>query len=217
MTPVDEERDETTTTPRLARVVVTGVGADGRSTITSDGPTSTWVRRPTGALVMDLWRIDDLPVSVDADSTAPDEVVLRPGDHGVVVRISVVPPDNAIDADAAAAYAAALGEIYGGEDNAASADEIPGMHVTETVDIMTVLDGEIWSILEDGETLLRTGDSMIQRGTRHAWRNRTERPVTVVTTMVPAVRAAQTSRSTNAHDRPSAPTGTAGDVTGSPA
>ena len=49
-------------------------------------PTGTWVRRPTGALVMDLWRVD-LPVSVDAASTATDEVVLQPPLHGAVVRI----------------------------------------------------------------------------------------------------------------------------------
>ena len=35
---------------------------------------------------MDLWRVD-LPVSVDAASTATDEVVLQPPLHGAVVRI----------------------------------------------------------------------------------------------------------------------------------
>lgn len=178
-------------TPQLARVVVTGVNAEGRSTISSDGPTGTWVRRPNGALVMDLWRIDALPVPVDAESALPDEVVLRPGDSGVAVRITVVPPDTSVDEAAAADYAASLGEIYG--DQAPDAEEIPGMHATETVDVMTVLDGEIWSLLEDGETVLRKGESMVQRGTRHAWRNRTDKPVTVITTMVSAIRPAPES------------------------
>ena len=33
------------------------------------------------------------------------------------------------------------------------------------------------------------GDTMVQRGTWHAWSNRSDRPVTVVTTMLPAKRA----------------------------
>jgi quercetin dioxygenase-like cupin family protein len=53
---------------------------------------------------------------------------------------------------------------------------------------MTVLDGEVYAVLEEGETLLRAGDTMIQRGTRHAWSNRSDHPVTVVTTMLPATR-----------------------------
>ncbi len=172
----------------MARVVVTGTGPDGRSVIESDGPTRTWVRRPTGALVMDLWRVDDLPVSVDAASTATDEVVLIPPKHGAVVRISVMPPASEIDEDKAAAYAAAMKEIYGAEGNDPADEVVPGMHRTETVDVMTVLDGEVYAVLEDGETLLRKGDTMIQRGTRHAWSNRSDRPVTVVTTMLPASR-----------------------------
>jgi mannose-6-phosphate isomerase-like protein (cupin superfamily) len=171
--------------PKLARLVVTGVGPDGRSRIDSDGPAHPWVRRPTGALVMDLWQADSMPVSVDAATTAGDEVVLQPPPHGAAVRTAIFPPDSSISPEAAAAYAAAMKEIYGAQDGG---PDIPGMHVTETIDVMTVIDGEIWAVMEDGETLLRAGDTMVQRGTRHAWRNRSDRPTTVVTTMFPASR-----------------------------
>ena len=175
--------------PNIARVVVTGRNADARSTIVSDGPTGTWTRRPTGAIVMDLWRVDELPVSVDAPNTSTDEVVLQPAEAGLAVRISIMPPDSEIDDEAAANYKASMAAIYGADGNSAGAPtDPPGMHTTETVDVMTVLDGEVWALLEDGETLLRTGDSMIQRGTRHAWSNRSDKPVTVVTTMMTATR-----------------------------
>jgi uncharacterized cupin superfamily protein len=62
------------------------------------------------------------------------------------------------------------------------------MHQTETIDVMTVIDGELCALMEDGETVLKAGDTMVQRGTRHAWRNRTDRPTTVVTIMMPATR-----------------------------
>ncbi|MEV6639585.1 cupin domain-containing protein [Amycolatopsis sp. NPDC051371] len=172
--------------PTLARVVVTGVATDGRSVITSDGPARPWTRRPTGTLVMDLWRADALPISVDARSTATDEVVLSPPPEGLVVRTTIFPPDSSISPEAAAAYAASMADIYGPQGGAEPA--VPGMHTTETIDVMTVIEGEIWAVMEDGETLLRAGDTMVQRGTRHAWQNRSDRPVKVVTTMLPASR-----------------------------
>ena len=48
----------------------------------------------------------------------------------------------------------------------------PGMHATETVDYAIVLHGEIYAVMDDGEVLLRQGDILIQRGTAHAWSNR---------------------------------------------
>ncbi|WP_326686197.1 cupin domain-containing protein [Streptomyces sp. NBC_01795] len=175
--------------PMLARVVVTGVNAEGRSVVESDGPARPWVKRPTGTLVMDLWRADALPISADADSTATDEVVLQPPPHGLAIRTTVFPPDSSISEEASAAYAAAMKDIYGEQGNAGGgSDDIPGMHSTETIDVATVIDGEIWAVMEEGETLLRAGDTMVQRGTRHAWRNRSDRPTTVVTTMLPASR-----------------------------
>ena len=49
------------------------------------------------------------------------------------------------------------------------------MHRTDTVDYGIVLAGEVHLILERAETLLRTGDVVVQRGTSHAWHNRSER------------------------------------------
>ncbi len=49
------------------------------------------------------------------------------------------------------------------------------MHRTDTVDYGIVLAGEVHLLLEQEETLLRTGDVVIQRGTTHAWHNRSDR------------------------------------------
>ena len=55
------------------------------------------------------------------------------------------------------------------------------MHRTETVDVAVVLDGETWLLLDDGsETRMTAGDSIVQRGTNHAWANRSDRPVRMV-------------------------------------
>ena len=50
----------------------------------------------------------------------------------------------------------------------------PGFHKTDTIDYAIVLKGEIWALMDEGETLLRQGDVLVQRGTNHAWSNRTE-------------------------------------------
>ncbi|CZR61841.1 related to Cupin domain protein [Phialocephala subalpina] len=59
-------------------------------------------------------------------------------------------------------------------------DMAPGsispMHITKTLDYGTVIEGEIELVLDSGEKkVLRRGDSCVQRGTMHAWRNVSER------------------------------------------
>jgi quercetin dioxygenase-like cupin family protein len=60
------------------------------------------------------------------------------------------------------------------------------MHTTDTVDVIVVISGQLHAVLEDTETVLNPGDCLIQRGTRHAWSNRTNAPATFVATMLSA-------------------------------
>ena len=46
------------------------------------------------------------------------------------------------------------------------------MHRTDTIDYAILIEGELTAIMEDGETVLHPGDVLIQRGTMHAWANR---------------------------------------------
>ncbi len=48
----------------------------------------------------------------------------------------------------------------------------PLMHRTKTIDYGIVLEGEITMVLDRAETTINTGDIVIQRGTNHAWANR---------------------------------------------
>jgi quercetin dioxygenase-like cupin family protein len=66
----------------------------------------------------------------------------------------------------------------------------PGMHTTDTVDYEYVVSGEIDLELDDGATVhLVAGDTVVQNGTRHAWRNRGTEPCTMVVVLVGAHRA----------------------------
>ena len=65
----------------------------------------------------------------------------------------------------------------------------PGMHTTDTVDFDVVISGEVWLELDDGaEVQLRPGDSVVQNGTRHAWRNRSSEPCTLAVALIGARR-----------------------------
>jgi uncharacterized cupin superfamily protein len=46
------------------------------------------------------------------------------------------------------------------------------MHRTETIDYGIMLEGELTLIMDIGETTIRAGDIVIQRGTNHGWANR---------------------------------------------
>jgi mannose-6-phosphate isomerase-like protein (cupin superfamily) len=58
--------------------------------------------------------------------------------------------------------------------------EAPGMHTTPTIDFEVVLSGEVVLELDDGaEVTLRPGDTVVQNGTRHRWRNDGALPATL--------------------------------------
>ena len=58
------------------------------------------------------------------------------------------------------------------------------MHTTRTIDYGIVLSGEIDLELDEGEVHLGPGDVVVQRGTRHAWRNRGSRPCTMAFVLI---------------------------------
>ena len=60
------------------------------------------------------------------------------------------------------------------------------MHKTATVDYIIVLKGEIYAIMDKGETLLKAGDILIQRGTNHSWSVRGNEPCIIAAVLVNA-------------------------------
>jgi quercetin dioxygenase-like cupin family protein len=60
------------------------------------------------------------------------------------------------------------------------------MHRTQTIDYAIVLSGEIWALMDIGETKMKAGDILIQRGTNHAWSNRSNKPCQVAFVLIDA-------------------------------
>ena len=70
----------------------------------------------------------------------------------------------------------AVFENIGAADAKVDSDRHRSFHRTETIDFGIVLSGEIVLLLDEGETTVRQGDIVVQRGTNHGWANRTDQP-----------------------------------------
>ncbi|HKX79523.1 MAG TPA: cupin domain-containing protein [Novosphingobium sp.] len=100
------------------------------------------------------------------------------------------PPDSVMASPDFDPVAAAQETFEQAPDFASTFDpDCPGMHRTDTVDYGIVLKGEVWLEVDEGEqTRLQPGDIVVQTGTRHAWRNRTEEPATIAFVLIGAAR-----------------------------
>jgi hypothetical protein len=166
------------------RRIVTGHDARGRAVIQEDGPVPRVQRigGEHGPLFFEIWNTRATPAPIDRDSGEPAEssIELAPPALGTRIRVLDIPPDDAslqgLTEEEIKAHFAAVGAP---EAAARAAPNGPRphafMHRTETIDYGIVLEGELTLIVDVGETIVRAGDIVIQRGTNHGWANRSNR------------------------------------------
>ncbi|PXW97532.1 hypothetical protein C7444_104134 [Sphaerotilus hippei] len=185
--------------PSIHRVV-TGHDAQGRAVVASEGPLPTVVELDAlpGTVFHEVWSTQASPAWVDngADPTV-GAIRLPPPARGTRIRFVDIPPDtDDFLAHGAARMQAAFAQIG---DAAASTVQAgsphPLMHRTESVDYGVVIAGELTLVLDQGEVLLQPGSVVVQRGTQHAWANRSVRPCRMLFVLVdgrydPAIAAA---------------------------
>jgi hypothetical protein len=172
---------------KQTRRVVTGHNVAGKSIFIVDAPTPHVFQRTKGsAIVHELWETTDTP----ADNRGSDDAIARghrlpPPKNGSVFRVIEYPPDSE--------RLAALAHETAHPDNSGRAEATDrnnprhaGFHKTATIDYAIVLSGEIYAMMDEGEVLLKAGDVLIQRGTNHAWSNRTGEPAVVAFVLIDA-------------------------------
>lgn len=146
------------------RRVVTGHTSDGRAVMVQDGraPFHRFVSH--GVHFYELWRTTGCRAVLTAVEEDPvSQLTITPHDAGTVVRINEFLPGHL---------------THDGRQSP--------MHRTETVDYGIVLSGEIWLLLDEEEIRLQTGDVVVQRGTVHAWANRSAEPARMLFVLVAA-------------------------------
>lgn len=162
------------------RVVVSGIGENGRSCVARDGGP---LARMDGAraAINNVWELDAVPATVAAMPPQRETYEMMPSSGGVTVIMCAIPPDAEWEDDPSV-LEASLAEV--GVSGVEEEDATAGLHATNSVDIVTVLSGELTCVLEEDQVLLRAGDVFVQRGTAHAWHNRGTETVVVQYTVI---------------------------------
>jgi hypothetical protein len=159
------------------RRVVTGHDSDGKAIVASDEQVdATTVSLAPGSEFHRLWGGDEAPRFPD-DGSMPAHHAYFPPVGGFRFGLFSVPPHREApgDLDMESAFAEMEEKLPGLAGH--MEPDAPGMHTTSTIDFEVVLDGEVWLELDDGvEVHLKPGDTVVQNGTRHAWRNHGDVP-----------------------------------------
>ena len=137
------------------RRIVTGHDEKGKSVVVSDGspPQHHPMRGPSvGADFIEIWNAAiAVPLLTSVEAREPNErdfTIMPVAGH--LLRILEIYPPKA-----------------GGKRTV--------MHRTQTLDYVVVIEGELVLLLDDSEVSLKQGDVVVQRGTNHAWENRSEK------------------------------------------
>jgi mannose-6-phosphate isomerase-like protein (cupin superfamily) len=169
--------------------VVTGHDKNGNSVVLADdfAPVTNRDRRPRpNRRTTDLWLTRGLPVIVSGDEGDP---TLDPNafviENGTKLRINEFEPEPPEIRRLPVEQAIARMNAENGAAPKTLTRE-QSMHRTRTVDYAIVLEGEMTLYVGDKEMVLKAGDVVIQRGTKHAWRNRSDKRVRMLYVLLDA-------------------------------
>ncbi len=172
------------------RRVVTGHSPEGKAIFASDEAIEPAVlEKSLGIGFYTLWGSDAVPAFPD-DGSLPETVGYFPRVGGFRSAIITLPPDSAVPPEGVTQeeIQSEMQEKLPGAIDYMEPDA-PGMHTTDTIDFEYVISGRVVLELDDGEKReLGPGDTVVQNGTRHAWRNPFEEPCRRVIFMVGAER-----------------------------
>ena len=170
------------TTP--IRRVITGHDENGTAIVTMDSAApNARVRSASGLTSTLIWVEDETPADNAGDVDKADrESGVSPPDGGSVFRIVEFPPEKSGESFSNEAMKTELG-LDANDDTVV---RHPGMHRTRSVDYALVMSGEIDMLLDDSEVHLKAGDTIVQRGTNHAWANRGNAPCIIAFVLIDA-------------------------------
>lgn len=154
----------------IPRRIVTG-HKNGRSIIIEDQKVTNVSEHLPGLLISDIWATNTMPVDLTQELVVENTLVPDPPRLGSYFRYVSIPPDKEM-----------------GIPEKTAEEPHPLMHKTDTLDYIIILSGELYLILDDEETLLKTGDIVIQKGTNHAWSNRSDQPCVQLAILLDASR-----------------------------
>ena len=166
------------------RRIVTVDDESGKSLAIHDGPSPdvrTDPARP-GYASTRIWVTDRTPARIHkVRETLDMPHTLEPPPGGSVCRVVTFPPDDSYRSRVGAREVQAFFEVMGSPAASTYGPEAPHpyMQKTRTLDFCLILEGEITLVLDTEEVQLKAGDTVVQRGTNHAWSNRSQKPCVI--------------------------------------
>lgn len=169
--------------------VVTGHDLDGCAVVISEGalPTVVELDAVPGTFFHEVWSTQESPAVVDnGEDPTLGPLKLPPPAGGTRVRFVDIPPDGDELFSSGATKAQDAFRQIGDEHASTSSSDSPHplMHRTESVDYGVVIEGELTLVLDKSEVVLRKGSVVVQRGTNHAWANRSGQPCRMLFVLV---------------------------------
>jgi mannose-6-phosphate isomerase-like protein (cupin superfamily) len=169
---------------------VVGLDENGKSAVLTDGvpnqqELTDWFWRAT------LWKTKETPVDngIPGDRSLDGDLAARsPFPCGMLVRVEWVLPEHG-DVETNQKLWDEINTVTGHTQVISEKDKqrSPSMHRTNTLDVMTILRGEIYLLLDDDEILLKPTDTVIVQGVNHGWSNRGTEPCLFTAVMIDAI------------------------------
>ncbi|WP_442590954.1 cupin domain-containing protein [Pedobacter sp. AW31-3R] len=154
--------------PTIPRRIVTGING-GKSVIIEDAQVTNVSEDFPGLVISDVWATNTMPVDLSKELSIPNTAIPVTPPNGTYFRYVSIPPDKDLGIPATQEH-----------------NRHPLFHQTDTIDYIIIASGEIYLVLEEEEVKLSTGDIVIQRGTNHAWSNRSDQPCIQLAVLIDA-------------------------------
>lgn len=171
------------------RRVVTGHDAMAKAVFVSDETVAPSVVPGINFEFLRLWGGDTRSAFPDSGTEPPFRTYFPP-ESGFRFGIFTIPPARSVPLTSEERRAAVLEteRLFPGLVSHMEPDN-PGMHTSDSIDFGYVISGRIWLELDDGSMKeLLAGDTYVQNGTRHAWRNRSSEPCHILVVLLGAQR-----------------------------
>lgn len=170
----------------IRRIVVRDYDNGTKSGALSDGPSPDVHLDPArpGFAATRLWVTDSTPARVQNETLHLPHTI-EPPKAGLLCRYLQIPPDAAwkgkVGSKEVQAYFAVMGSP--GASTYSGAAPHPYMQKTRTLDFALIIEGEVTLVLDLEEVNLSTGDTVVLRGSNHAWSNRSDKPCIIAMSM----------------------------------
>lgn len=158
--------------------IVTGHNAQGEAVVLYRGDVSHVKEIPQapGTVFHEVWNTTSRSITAHSADVALEPLTLAPPQGGSRIRFVDIPPDqdylHQLSAEGVSQAFSELGSVT--QSTAKANAPHPLMHRTETIDYGIVIQGRITLILDGEEIDVEQGGVIVQRGTNHAWANRTD-------------------------------------------